>query len=65
MRGVMGKYTHLREDEIISRIEKFGTEDEREILRKIMPVLCPHCEDKDEMIDDLESKIKEAIQVLS
>ncbi len=65
----MGKYTHLNEDEIISHVEKFGTEDEQEILNKIRPVLdyedCPHCENMAGDIDDLEDKIKEAIEALS
>jgi len=69
MRGVMGKYTHLNEDEIISHIEKFGTDDEREIISTIRPKMhyedCPHCEDKDDEVEVLKDKIFDAVKLLS
>ncbi len=61
---MMGKYTHMNESEIVSHVRKFGTEDEQEILSKIVPILdyedCPNCEDRDAEIDELKSKISEA-----
>ena len=64
----MGKYTHLNEDEIISHIEKFGTDDERDIIKKITvpdDLPCQFCEESKIDVEDLEEKIKEAIEVLS
>ncbi len=43
----MGKYSHWNRDEIISDIEKFGTDHEREIIAQVAAdpdwSLCPHC----------------------
>lgn len=65
---IMGKYTHLTEDEIVSHIEKFGTEDEREIMALVRPLAdwndCPVCEEKDSELIDLETKIEKAIEAL-
>jgi len=65
----MSKYLHLNEDEIISHVEKFGTEDEKDIVTKLRPKMayedCPHCENMAGDIDDLKDTIKEAIEVLS
>lgn len=46
---MMGKYKYLNAAEVQSEIEKFGTDDEREILGKICAEPnwddCPHCDE--------------------
>ena len=72
----MGKFTHLTEDEIVSHVEKYGTDDEREIMDKVRPILdyeeCPYCAKNEEesneankIISTLKSKIETAIEALS
>ena len=58
----MGKFTYLNADEIVAHVEKFGTDDERDIVSKFQAALepedddfkwedCPYCESKQEKID--------------
>lgn len=60
----MGKYRFLNSDEIIAEIEKFGTEDERDIVEKFKSELqdddddfnyqmdCEYCDEKDSAINN-------------
>lgn len=64
----MGKYKYLNEDEIRSEIEKFGTEEEKEIIAKLCADpnwdACPNCDDFERDIDKLQAKIEEAKEIL-
>ncbi len=52
----MGKFKHLNEQEIISHIEKFGTEDERELLGKLqLEPSCDGCIKAEEVMTILET----------
>ena len=71
----MSKYAHLNDDEIISHVEKFGTDDEKELARKLRPDYntspddidwdgCPNCDDADRNIRQAIEKIEEGLEML-
>ena len=65
----MGKYTHLTDAEVISYVEKFGTDDEKELLDKVHGEpdweLCPECERREVIFSKSYEKIEGAIQKLT
>ena len=70
----MPDFQHMTDDEIITYIENYGTEEQRVLVDKLCDFttyeepdydLCPHCADKRTEIDDLEEKIAEAKAALA
>lgn len=68
----MSKYIHLNDDEIISHIEKFGTKDEKELVKKLRPDYntspddidwdnCPYCSGTSDRAYEYEIERDEAI----
>jgi hypothetical protein len=64
----MSKYAHMTSDEIYSHIDKFGTDDEREIVEALVDYDpnpepdwgdCPNCDDLAHELDRAKGKIEE------
>lgn len=61
------KYRHLSDAELKSRIEQFGTDNEREILSRFNEPdwdNCPNCEAKDREMLSQDEGIRAAIDIL-
>lgn len=62
----MGKYTHLTDAETISQVENFGTDDEKELLKKILGEpdwgQCPECERREVIFSKCYAKLEGAIE---
>ena len=60
-------YKHLSDRELKSRVEQFGTENEREILARFLPRDCDECPTRERLeasINDTEVAVRDAITIL-
>lgn len=58
----MGKYKYLNSQEIVNRIEVYGSEEEREVLgafiRHSFEADCEFCDDMEISNNDLDAKVR-------
>lgn len=65
----MSKYRHMTDHEIVSHVDKFGTEDEKSLLSAIWPLPpeaddCVRCAETRDEIAGMEDGIEAAIKAL-
>ena len=56
-------YKHLNDAELKARVEHYGTENERELMRRFT-FICPDCESRREEINGIRTRIDDAIAIL-